>query len=74
MTEMPRHTGPASLRGSAAIEAKPKLIGARVKRVEDPRLLTGKGRYVDDISPHGVLYVAFRRSEHSHALINSIDI
>jgi carbon-monoxide dehydrogenase large subunit len=74
MTEIPRHMGPGSLRGSAAIEVKPRLIGARVKRVEDPRLLTGKGRYVDDISPHGVLYVAFRRSEHSHALINSIDI
>jgi carbon-monoxide dehydrogenase large subunit len=73
MTEIPRHKSPDSLRGSAAIEAKPKLIGARVKRIEDPRLLTGKGRYVDDISPHGVLYVAFRRSEHSHALIKGID-
>ncbi len=74
MTEMPRHTGPGVLKGAAAIEAKPKLIGARVKRVEDPRLLTGKGRYVDDITPNGTLYIAFRRSEHSHALIRNIDI
>ena len=55
------------------IHARPKIIGARVKRTEDPRLLTGLGNYVDDRAAPGVLHVAFRRSEHSHARIRDID-
>jgi carbon-monoxide dehydrogenase large subunit len=56
------------------VEAKPRLVGAKVKRVEDPRLLTGNGTYVDDLNPAGTLHVAFRRSEHSHARIVSITV
>src|SRR5579862_6190522 len=55
------------------IDARPKLIGARVRRTEDPRLLTGHGRYADDVQVPGVLHVAFRRSEHAHARIRAID-
>jgi carbon-monoxide dehydrogenase large subunit len=55
------------------IHARPKLIGARIKRVEDPRLLTGRGFYTDDCRVAGVLHVAFRRSDHSHARILGID-
>jgi carbon-monoxide dehydrogenase large subunit len=55
------------------IHARPKIIGARVKRTEDPRLLTGLGSYVDDRAGQNVLHVAFRRSEHSHARIRNID-
>ena len=44
-----------------------------IKRKEDPRLLAGKGKYVDDHNSAGMLHVAFRRSDHSHALIRSID-
>ena len=51
----------------------PKLIGARVKRKEDRRLLTGQGAYVDDHRPAGLLYAAFLRSPYAHAqgLFNS---
>ena len=53
--------------------ARPKIIGARLKRTEDPRLLTGRGNYVDDRVVPGLLHVAFRRSDQSHARIRSID-
>src|SRR5882757_2289261 len=55
------------------IHARPKIIGARIKRTEDPRLLTGLGAYADDRQVLRVLHVAFRRSEHSHARIRSSD-
>ena len=53
--------------------ARPKIIGARIKRTEDPRLLTGLGSYTDDRQVARVLHVAFRRSEHAHARIVSVD-
>ena len=58
----------------AADDLRPKLVGARVQRVEDPRLLTGKGAYVDDHRLPGTLHVAFVRSDYPHAKINSIDV
>ena len=51
---------------------RPKHIGARVKRVEDRRLLTGLGTFTDDGIAPGALHVAFRRSDHPHALISRI--
>jgi carbon-monoxide dehydrogenase large subunit len=57
----------------AADIARPKIIGARIKRTEDPRLLTGVGSYTDDRQIARLLHVAFRRSEHAHARILSID-
>jgi hypothetical protein len=51
---------------------RPKNIGARVNRVEDPRLLTGQGSFTADRIVPGALHVAFRRSDHAHALIASI--
>jgi len=50
-----------------------ELIGARVHRLEDHALLTGSGRFVDDIAASGVLVAAFVRSPHPHALIRAID-
>jgi aerobic carbon-monoxide dehydrogenase large subunit len=50
-----------------------RLIGASVRRVEDPRLLTGQGRFVDDVAVAGMLEAAFVRSPHPHARIMSID-
>jgi carbon-monoxide dehydrogenase large subunit len=50
-----------------------RYFGAKVFRSEDPRLVTGHGRYVDDIDLPGMLYAAFVRSEHAHARIKSID-
>jgi carbon-monoxide dehydrogenase large subunit len=49
------------------------MIGARIARNEDPRLLRGLGRFVDDINPPGVLHAAALRSPHAHARIVSID-
>jgi aerobic carbon-monoxide dehydrogenase large subunit len=48
-------------------------IGASVKRREDIRFITGKGRYVDDINRPGQAYAYFLRSPHAHATIEKID-
>jgi carbon-monoxide dehydrogenase large subunit len=48
-------------------------VGRSLRRKEDPRLITGRSRYVDDISLPGTLYVAFVRSPEAHARIGSID-
>jgi len=52
----------------------PRLVGARVARREDPRLLTGQGSYVDDHRPARMLYAAFLRSPHAHARIRGLDV
>ena len=49
------------------------LIGASIRRVEDPPLLTGQGCYVDDVKLPGILHVAIHRSTHPHARLLSID-
>jgi carbon-monoxide dehydrogenase large subunit len=51
-----------------------RFVGHRVARVEDPRLLTGRGRYVDDVSVPGMLHAHFVRSPLAHARIRSIDV
>ncbi len=48
-------------------------IGASVKRKEDIRFITGKGRYVDDIDRPGQTYAVFVRSPHAHATLKSVD-
>jgi carbon-monoxide dehydrogenase large subunit len=48
-------------------------IGMRVLRTEDPRFLTGRAKYTDDISLPGMLHAAFLRSPYPHANIKSID-
>ena len=53
--------------------SRPQYVGARVTRREDPRLLTGDGNYVADIKRHGMVHIAFRRSDHAHARITSLD-
>jgi carbon-monoxide dehydrogenase large subunit len=50
-----------------------KLMGAEVKRKEDPRLITGSSTYVTDIALPGMLWVAFVRSPHAHAKFTKID-
>jgi CO/xanthine dehydrogenase Mo-binding subunit len=50
------------------------MIGQRVRRREDPRFLTGKGQYVDDIPLAGALYATFVRSPIAHARIGPIDV
>jgi len=50
-----------------------RTVGARIPRNEDPRLLQGRGCFVDDIQPAGVLHAAVLRSPHAHARIVAID-
>ncbi|MFC4063223.1 aerobic carbon-monoxide dehydrogenase large subunit [Planomonospora corallina] len=50
-----------------------RLFGEPVRRREDPRLLTGRGRYLDDLGS-GALAAAFVRSPHAHAVICDIDV
>ena len=49
------------------------LIGAAIRRVEDPVLVTGKGYYTDDIQLPGMLHMALLRSPYPHAKILSIN-
>ncbi|HET9718806.1 MAG TPA: xanthine dehydrogenase family protein molybdopterin-binding subunit [Solirubrobacteraceae bacterium] len=48
-------------------------VGRAMRRKEDPRLITGKGRYVDDITLPGTLWCAFVRSPEAHARVTNID-
>ena len=50
-----------------------RFVGARVRRVEDRRLLSGHGRYVDDVVVPDMAHAAFVRSPWPHALIRGID-
>jgi len=50
-----------------------RLFGASVRRREDPRLITGHGRYVADVALPGMLHVAVHRSLHAHARVVKID-
>jgi CO/xanthine dehydrogenase Mo-binding subunit len=49
-------------------------FGQSVKRNEDPRLLTGRALFVDDVEPPGTLHVAFLRSPYAHARLRSVDV
>ncbi|RKT54167.1 carbon-monoxide dehydrogenase large subunit [Saccharothrix australiensis] len=49
------------------------LIGARVSRAEDVRMLTGRAVYIDDVRPPGVLEAAVLRSPHPHARVLRVD-
>jgi aerobic carbon-monoxide dehydrogenase large subunit len=50
-----------------------RLVGARVPRVEDARLLRGRGRFVDDVQPVGLRHAAFVRSPYAHARVLGVD-
>ncbi|MFL6188552.1 MAG: xanthine dehydrogenase family protein molybdopterin-binding subunit [Actinomycetes bacterium] len=50
-----------------------RWMGGGLKRKEDPKLITGQGRYTDDIALPGMLWLAFARSPVAHATIASID-
>ncbi|HSS83889.1 MAG TPA: xanthine dehydrogenase family protein molybdopterin-binding subunit, partial [Reyranella sp.] len=49
-------------------------IGRPIERVEDPRLLRGRGRYVDDLSRDRQLYAVVLRSSMAHGTIRKIDV
>src|SRR2546425_11351160 len=50
-----------------------KFFGAAIKRREDPRFISGRGQYVDDIKLPGMTSAAFVRSPHAHATIKGIN-
>ncbi len=58
---------------SATTETNGNHVGRALRRKEDPRLITGRARYVDDIALPGMLWAAFVRSPEAHAKIVSID-
>ena len=78
---LPAHRERHSVRGeqgrtvamAPASPTLPKLVGSRVKRREDPRLIQGHGTYVDDVKIHGLQHIAFKRSDIAHGRITSID-
>lgn len=51
-----------------------RYFGKRIKRNEDPRLLTGNALFTDDVNLPGMLHAAFYRSPYAHARIKSIDV
>lgn len=51
-----------------------KLVGKAVRRREDPRLLSGRGRFVDDIALPGMLHAQFVRSTVAHAELAAVDV
>ncbi|WP_028347523.1 xanthine dehydrogenase family protein molybdopterin-binding subunit [Bradyrhizobium murdochi] len=64
---------PAARSASVDVERRP-WVGRSIERVEDAALLTGRGRFIDDLgTPPGTLHAAILRSPHAHADIVSID-
>ena len=64
----------AAARGEALTTSRPlRYTGATVKRREDPRLLAGRGAYLDDLRPDGCLHAVFVRSPHAHARVLGVD-
>jgi len=57
-----------------ATATEKRLFGAAIKRREDPRFITGRGQYVDDVKLPGMTYAAFVRSPHAHAKIKGINM
>jgi carbon-monoxide dehydrogenase large subunit len=57
---------------SEAAEIERRFVGKAMRRREDVRFLQGKGRFVDDLAPPGMLWCAFVRSPHAHARIRRI--
>jgi carbon-monoxide dehydrogenase large subunit len=57
-----------------SVPVSPRLFGARVKRVEDPRLLRGAGHFLADLKRPEMLHAAFLRSPHAHARILRVDL
>jgi carbon-monoxide dehydrogenase large subunit len=50
------------------------ILGNAVHRLEDPTLLTGEGKYVDDLVETGMLHISFVRSSIAHGMIESVDV
>ena len=62
------------MRADARSGLTTRLIGAHVKRAEDPRFLTGRGQYLDDVRLPGLLHAVFVRSPRAHARVLDVDV
>jgi len=67
-------TGDDRVASASAEGTVERFLGARVRRKEDPRFLTGRGIYTDDVRLIGTVHAAFVRSPHAHAVIRTIDL
>ncbi len=56
-----------------SVTTRTGVVGRSIRRIEDPKYLTGRGRYLDDIARPHMLHAAFIRSPHAHADIGAID-
>jgi aerobic carbon-monoxide dehydrogenase large subunit len=54
--------------------ATARVLGSSIKRREDPRFITGRGNYTDDVKVAGMTHAVFVRSPHANAHIRSIDV
>jgi aerobic carbon-monoxide dehydrogenase large subunit len=67
-------TGDERTTRADATDSVERILGARMRRKEDPRFLTGRGIYTDDVQVAGTLHTAFVRSPHAHARIRGLDV
>ena len=65
------HEAPAGLAGDATAA---RWVGERIPRVEDQRMITGHGRYVDDLAKPGMVHAAFVRSTVARGRITGLDV
>jgi len=59
---------------NAPLEALRFGAGQTVRRIEDPALVTGQGRFTDDVAPAGQVFLCFVRSTAAHARISALDV
>src|SRR5574342_699310 len=67
---------PLSIRGGRLRYTPARMdtpLGSPLRRKEDQRLLTGRGRYVEDLRFPGMVHAAFVRSPHAHARVRGVD-
>ena len=65
---------PEGAGGASALVGGNRFVGQRVQRREDARLLSGHGRFVDDVTVPGLLHVAFLRSDFASGTITRLDV
>ena len=67
-------TGTERIADTGDTTATQRPLGARIRRKEDPRFITGRGQYTDDVRLHGTLHASFVRSPHAHARVRALDV
>ncbi len=71
---LPQHRQGHLGRGRVGGDGMTAVVGTPLRRKEDPKLLTGEARYVDDLAVPGALHASLVRSPYAHATINSVDV